>query len=362
MNTTINQFPASTRTKNSLMRLFAITIGIVVAAIILSTNRLMAQETDTVKTSNAQISFGYPLGSNGIESINYRNKYSFNFLYGANGGVDVAEIGGYVNYNKGSVNGFQLSGLANITTEQSKGAIISGVANFTQDNTTGALVSGILNYSGGVSKGFHLSTANITNAEFSGLQVGVYNHARKLKGVQLGVINFVDSLDNGVPIGLINIVRHGGYFALEVTGGETLYGNFNYKMGVEKFYTIFKGGYTKFNEKHVYSYGFGFGTKLRVVQKHSVSIDLSMNAIIYDDNWEDSEQNILNKADFNYQYSLTDKLSVNVGPSFNVYRTEVKVGDTFGTLDTPNEIYTDENDDRKISMWIGFNAGISLRL
>lgn len=346
MKTTNYNLPASTRSKQSRVKLITIYIGVIVAAIILSTDLVKAQNVDTLKTSNVQVSLAYPLASNGKESMNFTNKYSLNIFYGVNGGVDVAEIGGFVNFNKGNVNGLQMSGFSNITNGSSNGLIVSG----------------FLNYSTKSSKGVQMSIANVVKGDFTGVQLGIYNKSRQLKGVQFGLINIVDSVDNGVPVGLINIVKNGGYFAFEVTGGDALYANFNYKMGIEKFYTIFKLGYSTFNEKDVYSYGFGFGTNLSIAPKHAVSIDYSTSTIVYDGNWEESRKNLLSKVDFNYKLALTDKLSIIAGPSFNVYRSEVKVNDSFGTLEIPYTLYTNENADRKVSMWIGFNAGMSFKL
>ena len=82
---------------------------------------------------------------------------------------------------------------------------------------------------------------------------------------------------------------------------------------------------------------------------------------MYNNDWS-NELNLLNKADFNYKYNLTDKLSLMAGPSFNVYITKEKVDGEYGTLNIPYTIYTNESTDSKLFMWIGFNAGLSLKL
>lgn len=67
--------------------------------------------------------------------------------------------------------------------------------------------------------GFALGCVNCANAEFNGLQVGLWNHAFLCRGMQLGIVNttdrcagfqlgllnFADDLD-GVQIGLSNYV------------------------------------------------------------------------------------------------------------------------------------------------------------
>jgi len=362
-----------------------------VAILFLSIN-LTAQETDSVKTRKVQISFGYPVGSNGINSMEYSNNFSFNILYGLNGGVNGAEIGSILNYNKGNVKGFQLAGVANINTGYSQGFILSGVSNICMDSTSGLLVSGVLNYSeqnskgfqlSGVSnicmgspsgllvsgvlnysnqnsKGFQLATANIATNEFRGFQLGVINYAKKLNGVQLGVINYLNDGTEGLRIGIFSIVRN-GYYELELSGGEVIYSNLNYKMGVEKFYTIYKAGYSSYKNNPVYSFGLGFGGNISLSEKQNVSIDLTGNMIGYNNNW-DSNLNLLNKVDFNYKYNFNKKNSFLVGPSFNVYITQEKVDGEYGTLNIPYSIHTNEWSSGKLFMWFGLNAGLSLKL
>jgi hypothetical protein len=322
---------------------------------------VFAQENDTLLTSKAQVTFAYPLGSNGFNSLKYSNNFSFNILFGLNGGVDGAEIGGLMNYNKGEVKWFQLAGIANINEKHSRGLILSGVSNIVLDSTSGALISGVFNYSKYEAKGLQLSTINIAANEFSGFQLGVFNYAKKLNGVQLGVVNIVGNVESGVPIGLISIVENGGHYEFETTAGEVLFANINYKMGIEQFYTIFKAGYSSYKGNPVYSYGFGFGGNISLAEKHKISIDLSANNIVYNNKWS-GELNLLNKADFNYQYSLSDKLSLMAGPSLNVYITKEKIDGEYGTLDIPYTIYTNEGTNSKLFMWIGFNAGLSLKL
>ncbi len=328
--------------------------------ILFLTINLIAQETDSIKTRKAQVSFAYPIGSNGMASLNYSNNFSFNILYGLNGGLNGFELGSILNYNKGKVIGFQLAGVSNITTNNSKGFLLSGVSNINMGHSDGVVISGVLNYSNQNSKGFQFSTINFATNEFGGFQLGVVNYAKKLKGIQLGVINILDDGEKGLPIGIVSIVKN-GYFEFELTGGEVIYSNLSYKMGVERFYTIYKVGYSTYKNNPVYSYGLGFGGNIPISDNQNISIDLTSNNITYNNKW-DSKLNLLNKADFNYKYNFNKKLSLLVGPSFNVYITQEKVDGEYGTLNVPYTIHTKEYTSSKLFMWIGFNAGLSFKL
>jgi len=321
---------------------------------------LFAQENDGLKTRKAQVTFAYPIGSNGMSSLDYSNDLSFNILYGLNGGVNGIEIGSILNYNKGEVKGFQLSGVLNVNTENSGGLLLSGVSNICMDSTSGVFISGVLNYSKQNAKGFQLATANIAANEIKGVQLGVVNYAKKIKGLQVGVINILDDEEKGLPIGLFSIVKNGLY-ELELAGGEAIYSNLNYKMGVERFYTIYKIGYSSFKNSPVYSAGLGFGGNISISKTQKLSVELSSNQIVYNNNWN-GNLNMLNKVDFNYKYSFSEKFSLMIGPSFNIYVTEKKVDGEYGTLNIPYSIYANEWSSGKLFMWVGLNAGLSLKL
>lgn len=336
-----------------------------------------------------QVTFAYPVGSRGSLSRNYSNNFSLNILYGLNGGLTGFELGSLWNHNEGNVKGIQISGLVNSTKGNSQGLIISGIANINTGSITGAgisgianmardsvkgvLVSGIVNLTKGDSKGFQVSTVNAANS-FEGVQVGVINHSKKLKGFQLGVVNIIEEDGNeAIPFGLISIVKN-GFRELEMTAGEAIYSNLSYKMGVERFYTIFKAGFSKFQEKPVYSFGFGFGTGIYLSERQRLNIELSRSQICYDDNWIfygnnwDVRKNELSKLDINYRFYILHNLSFLVGPSFNTYVTGEKVStgenmnNMYGTIDIPYTVYEHEYANKKLFSWIGLNIGISVKL
>ncbi|MFN8256888.1 MAG: hypothetical protein U0W24_14430 [Bacteroidales bacterium] len=393
-------------------------------AIFLMLLNLSAQQENNVKSRKVQVTFAYPVGSNGSGAMQYSNNFSFNILYGLNGGVNGAEIGSIFNYNKGEVKGFQLAGVSNVNTGNSKGFLLggvsntvdnstsgmlisgvinilngnskgfllsgvsnivkdsstgasisgvvnilngnskgfllSGVSNIVKDSLAGASIAGVINYTNQCSKGFHLSTLNICINDFNGFQLGVFNYSRKINGVQLGVINLDGNAEKGFPIGVLSIVKDGLY-EIEMAAGEVIYANLNYKMGVDRIYTIYKLGYSSYNNHPVYSAGLGFGSNLSFSEKQKLCIDLSCNMIVFNNNW-DGELNMLNKADFNYKYHFSDKVSLLIGPSFNLYITDEMVDGTFGTLKIPYTFYSKEWQTRKLSMWFGLNAGLNVKI
>lgn len=352
--------------------------NIVTAAMILLGMQNLFAQTGTFKEQRkAQVTFAYPIGSAGNSSMNYVNNFSFNVLYGMNGGVKGFELGSLWNHNNGDVKGFQLSGMLNTTTGNSRGLIISGLANLNNEAVTGVSISGLLNHSRQSLRGLQLAgIANIgqdslrgvaisgilnLTKDFEGVQIGLVNQARKAKGVQIGLINISEEGKDLIPIGFINAIKNSGYYELDLSWGESIFSNLSYKMGVERWFTILKIGYSVYQAKPVYSWGGGFGTSIMLSERQRLNIEVTSNKIIFDNYWVDDQSNGLNKLDLNYKYFIFKKLSVSIGPSFNAYVTSEKVDGEYGTINIPYTLYEHETADKKLSLWIGLNAGLSLR-
>ncbi len=316
---------------------------ILTTSAVLTSHAARAQENEEKSAQSSQITFAYPLGTNGIDAISTPNRFSVNVLYGVNGGLDGLELGGIMNYNHGDVNGMQLAGVANINREQTNGLMWAGCFNLALDDA----------------EGVQLSEINIASGDFNGVQAGVFNYARGLKGVQFGLVNIVGEDNGAVPIGLINIVR-GGYYELEFSTSEVLYTNVNYKMGVEHFYTIFKLGSSRYESNPVYSFGLGFGSMLSLAEKHKISMDLSVNHIVYNEEWS-SDDNCLSKIDLSYRFYPFEHVGLFAGPSFNWYVSEMRVDERMGTLNIPAHAHQFSHNNNENWMWLGFNAGIAYR-
>lgn len=406
------------------MKKYTLTIVI----LILFGSFIYAQDTTQI-TRPAQLTFNYPLGTNGIKSYEVTNNFSLNMLVGLNGGVDGVEIGGLGNINNGQINGAQFGGLFNIGHGDVAGAQFAGNVNFTHGNVGGAQISGlgnittgnvegiqaagILNFNKGDMKHIQLSglinsnygnanglqvagilnsnlnnnkkdvqlvqisglvnqnaskmdgaqitsILNISTDTVKGAQIGLINIAKHVEGTQIGLINLcTDDSSNVVPVGMVSFVK-GGLFELELGASDFLYANLNYKMGVEKFYTIFKLGYSVSNNGSVYSYGFGLGKYFNLNENNKISLDIS-SSNLSERLFMATSFDLVNKLDLTFKHSFTENLSFYVGPSFNIYLSE-----DYGQGETPliTPMYTIAKDSyNRVNTytWVGANAGISLR-
>jgi len=102
----------------------------------------------------AQVSFIYPIGTNGAESGKYSNKFSLNVLEGYARGVEGTELAGLINIDKEDVKGFQMAGLLNIVGGDVKGVQVSGFNNIVKSSAKGVQAAGFGNITGDTSDVF----------------------------------------------------------------------------------------------------------------------------------------------------------------------------------------------------------------
>lgn len=140
-----------------------------------------------------QVSFFYPLCTNGFEASSCANNLSISFIEG----------------RSRSVNGLALAGCVNTVKADSRGLLVSGILNAVYGTMSGVQLAGLVNIAGTASRGIQLAGLVNVARDFSGLQLaGLVNVAHTVRGVQLaGLVNVADSSD--FPIGFINLIKNG---------------------------------------------------------------------------------------------------------------------------------------------------------
>ena len=387
------------------------TLKYLILALSISTFVATAQTSDSLVTRPVQVTFFYPVGTNGIESPDYSNHFSFNILSGLNGGMNGVEVGSISNTNTGHVNGFQIAGITNVNLKSANGVIISGITNIIKDSSQAICVAGISNVVGGTSLNTGLQMAGITNVnncsfvggqisgianinngelqgiqvagisnvnngdlsgvqvsgisnvvngDVSGCQVGLFNRSKHIKGFQFGLINVANEFEQGVPLGLISFVKN-GYHAFEISTSDAIYANLSFKMGVDKLYTIYKIGYTMNEDDKYLTYGLGLGSKIELTDRFSLSIDGSSNHIVK--SGFTSSFDLLCKGDVAFRFKLNEYFSLFAGPSFTIYLSEHDLDSELTALKVPYTLYSENwwNNNGSTSMWIGGTAGVSIK-
>ena len=176
-----------------------------------------------------QVSFFYPLCTNGFEASNYANNVSISFIEG----------------RSRSVNGLALAGCVNTVKEDGRGLLMSGLLNAVHGTMSGVQLAGLVNIAGAASRGIQLAGLVNVARDFSGLQLaGLVNVAHTVRGVQLaGLVNVADSSD--FPIGFINLIKN-GEMGIAVSYNELGIAMLSFQSGGRYTYGILGIGYNHY--------------------------------------------------------------------------------------------------------------------
>jgi len=336
-----------------------------------------------------QVSLTPGLSSHGKLNAQIVNNFSLNVFGGYSGGLKGLEIGGLFNMIKKDVSGFQVGGLFNLTGGNVQGAQIGGIhntvlggfngwqtggiTNFVKgnfkgwqlggiynhvaDSLDGFQLGGIVNYAHNTAKGLQIGgIGNISRLNMSGVQVGgIFNYAKKINGVQIGLINVADTSE-AVSIGLLNISRN-GYHKVALHSNEVLNANLTLKTGNAKLYSMLIGGINIDEDEKAYSFGFGLGHDFIFSKVFSLSLEGSAQ-YIYLGSFDYT--NILSRFSPSLNIHLSKSISLFGGPALNVYYSDQ--GASFPGYKKnipPSHYHIHETDNPYVNGWIGWNAGIT---
>ena len=201
---------------------------------------------------------------------------------------------GFVNTIGGGMNGLQM-GFINTVVKSFKGAQFGFV-----NTAVGEKV-------GGLQLGFINTTVN----KFNGTQISFVNITKQLNGSQIGFINYSDSIEKGIPIGFLSIVRKGGYKAVELGVSEISPFNLSFKIGVERFYTSFIVGYNPFRDgiREQINWGAGFGSIIQLGKLFYLNPEITMHNGMNED-----FQKYVSIIPY-FGYTIIPNLSILIGPS-----------------------------------------------
>jgi len=369
-----------------------------------------AQDSAGMTTRSLHFAFITPVGSNGLNSGRVINKFSINLLAGYSGGLNGVEFSGLGSVLKGEMKGAQFSGLGNLVLQNTTGVQFSGLYNIGLKRSKAAEFAGLINFNGGSFKG--LQTAGFTNiivdsatgmqlagfcnygagckisqvsgfinvssrsnrgmqlagfininsGRMSGLQVaGLINYATRLRGTQIGVFNYVDSLERGVPVGFLTVVRN-GFSALEIGATESLFGVVSYKTGVKQFYNILSVGGGSRNGLTLFAWGYGLGAFIPLGQTTGLSID-GICYQVNENEWYTDRLNLLNKLTVSGSWKVASHLSLFGGLSWNVTVADItdQYGDGVTSNISPWSVFTQTYEGHlQVKMYPGISAGIRL--
>jgi hypothetical protein len=365
-----------------------------------------------------QFSFTPGLGSHGRMGAQVINKFSFNLLGGYTAGVEgfeiaglfnivkkdmrYAQIGGVFNIVGGSVVGFQIGGLYNHVMDSVRGVQLAGLSSIVADKMSGVQVSGLYNNTkrmDGVqtaglvnvnvweAKGVQVAglvnyamsaeglqvagianvniketngtqiagIANVSTKEVSGAQIsGMVNYTRKLKGLQIGVINIADTSE-GYSIGLVNIILK-GYHKLSFSSNESQHLNVSFKTGSRKLYSILMVGVNLDNRQKMGSFGYGLGSDIYLGKKFFFNPELSHQSV-YLGNIE--KMNLLTRLQLSVKYRVGKLLAIYAGPAISMHYFDLNGAEDGYKSDLSSGMPSVSFGDR-VKCWVGWNIGLDI--
>ncbi len=308
---------------------------------------------------NFQMSFISPLSTNGMHAHLTTNKVSLNLLGGYSYGNTAFELGGIYNVNTHFTKGLQLAGIMNYSGNTQNAVQVAGIANVAKGGTTPLQIGGIANVAKKV-QGVQLAgIANVAD-KVHGLQLaGIVNVANELHGVQFGLINIAKNSENGTPIGLINIVKEGGKHELEVAFSEAIHTTVSYKLGTDRFYTIFSGGINYINQPVNYAAGLGFGTHVDWKNGWGNQIEVLGYALSEEGTFPE-KLNMLTQLKFTVSKDIAKHFKIFAGPVLNMTVSQYTNPETgeLGSTMSPWSMWEHTSDKTNINAWVGLSAGV----
>ena len=289
-----------------------------------------------------QVSLTPGLSSHGMFSPQVVNKFSLNLLGGYTAGVNGVEIGGLFNINKQDSRYVQAAGIFNLVGGNVHGLQLAGVHNFAIDSVKGVQLSGFINKSTGQVSGLQLST--------------LHNTAHKLKGVQIGVVNEVDT-SYGASIGLINIVGN-GFYKVSLTANDLMNTNVSLKTGTHAFYSNLLTGANISADKKMYAFGLGIGHDMMFSDRFYASTEVDYQ-FAYTGSWDDRWE----RAKLLLNFQLTKNISIIAGPTYNHYNHSGSFHaegyeNVTNIPDYPN--YVPGSNGHQTKNWLGWEAGLAI--
>lgn len=277
------------------------------------------------------------------------------------GNVNGVQISGFGNLGSGNIDGVQIAGFGNLGSGNIDGVQIAGFGNLAH-NVKGAQIAGFGNSGSGNINGLQIAGFGNFAQNVKGAQIaGFINVSKTTTGLQLGVLNIADTVKNGIPIGVLSIVRN-GYREFEIGISEGLNSYASFKIGVKQFYNLFSVGIQYLSDRFRWGFGYGIGTHLAESEKFKVNLE-AMSYHINENSYWTNAYNDIQQLKLTFALTLSDNVSLFAGPTLNLMVSDylnpgqLRTGSCF----PPYEVVNEWSNKTSLKGWAGFSAGIRIR-
>ncbi|MEQ1746608.1 MAG: hypothetical protein ABMA02_14345 [Saprospiraceae bacterium] len=201
--------------------------------------------------------------------------------------------------------------------------------------------------------------ANVADTVVSAQVAGLFNYAKRLHGVQIGIVN-VARQNKGLQLGLVNLSKEGGYLAVEGSANDILPANFAFKSGIPGFHISLNGGVKPDSgtDKTIWAYGIGIGRNARFSNRLGMAFDLTfrhLNEGSHDDRLQEWAQFSLG-----LDLRVAGGLHLVGGPTMNVFASDPAVAESNALRDriVQRNVLFEKTADGWLSGWVGWTAGV----
>jgi hypothetical protein len=286
-----------------------------------------------------QISLTPGLSSHGMFSPQVVNKFSLNIAGGYTAGVNGFEFGGLFNINKMDAKYVQLATVFNLVGGKVTGIQAAGVHNRALDTVRGIQVAGFINKAESTVEGVQLASLS--------------NSAHKLKGLQIGLVNTVDT-SSGASIGLLNFIGN-GFYKVSLTINDVTNTNVSLKTGTHNFYSTLLIGTNISPGNKLHTFGLGIGHDFMLSNSFYISAETAYQFAytgLWDDRWFQA------KMLFNVQ--LSKHISLVTGPVYNSYNHSGSFHlDGYKNVTQIPDYPGQSTAGHQTRNWIGWEAGLA---
>jgi hypothetical protein len=239
------------------------------------------------------------------------------------------------------------SGFVNIASEGFNIPLI-GLVNIAKGNHQPMQI-GLFNWTQGDFGGVQTGLANITVGNVTGFEIGLVNIAKRITGLQIGLLNLVDDAEGGFPIGLLSIVRNGGYHAIEVGISGNTAVHVALKLGVEKLYTSLFVFYNPVKD-NIIGFGGGLGSIINISETVFLNPEISSASPLPLNDQVNMDIDLL------LGWHISSRLSAVAGPS-----VVIQWKNSSDEYDAPLFMLPAHDFNSKIRSFIAAKAGIRVR-
>lgn len=272
---------------------------------------------------------------------------------------------GFANVVGGSFQGFAGSGFANVAGGSAQGFMGAGFANVAGGDTQGFQGAGFANLSGGNVSGAQLAGFMNVGKDLEGIQAsGFLNVAKKVDGLQLGFINLADTINSGVPVGFLSIVKKGGLMQLEVAGSDVMFVSASFRTGVAGFYNILSFGMRPFSDERFNGFGYGIGTGIGIGKQAALQFELHATQLHESFKWNQEKLDLLNELRLNISVNSGNTLELFAGAVLYNQLSYDAPGHAFKSRNiAPDKLFHENRwDDYLSRWWFGARGGLRINI